>query len=47
MSIRGYTHQTIANQWSGFDIRYLPSRKFDQRMSNPSLHWKQYSLVVL
>jgi hypothetical protein len=25
-------------QWSGFDIRYLPSREFGVRMSNPKLH---------
>jgi hypothetical protein len=29
----------FARQWNGFDIRYLPSREFGKRMSNPKLHW--------
>jgi hypothetical protein len=30
--------RAIHRQWSGFDIRYSPSRGLAKRMSNPKLH---------
>ena len=34
----GEKEQGAWYRWSGFDIRYLPSRKLAKRMSNPKLH---------
>ena len=31
-------HPLLPCRWSGFDIRYPPSRKLAKRMSNPKLH---------
>jgi len=33
--------QTETGSWSGFDIRYPPSRGPAKRMSNPKLYWQQ------